>query len=271
MVPKGRLIMIRNTDNPVPEKDKETNGSFFLHEIFQILSSSKDASIELITTASDQEKQVEKKYAEGLIAAGYPNFNFLYLSKEQNDDEQLSSRLSRAQIVIFTDEHSEICGILKESTILKLLYRKYLLEEHFTIVGINVGAMCISGIFMNDSGVIDGLGFINTCIIDTRFDHKTRFKNLIKNVILNNEYFGLGLSENTALIIEEGSKAICKGSGSVMLVNARNVKKFNPKDFDKGKTMFVKNLKGHILVDGCTLNLKNGEVLNTVHKELTAK
>jgi hypothetical protein len=81
MVPKGRLIMIRNTDNPVPEKDKETNGSFFLHEIFQILSSSKDASIELITTASDQEKQVEKKYAEGLIAAGYRNFNFLYLNK----------------------------------------------------------------------------------------------------------------------------------------------------------------------------------------------
>lgn len=60
MVPKGRLIMIRNTDNPVPEKDKETNGRFFLHEIFQILSSSKDESIELITTASDQEKQVEK-------------------------------------------------------------------------------------------------------------------------------------------------------------------------------------------------------------------
>lgn len=52
-----------------------------------------------------------------------------------------------------------------------------------------------------------------------------------------------------------------------MLVNARNVKKFNADDFDKGKTMFVKNLKGHILVDGCMLNLKNGEVINTVHSK----
>ena len=266
MVPKGRLIMIRNTDNPTPEKGAETNGRFFLHQIFQLLSGCKDAAIEIITTRSDQEERIEEKYADELMAAGYHNFNFLYPDKEQQNDEQFSSRLSKAKVVIFTDEQPELCEILRESMILKLLYRKYLLEDDFTVVGINVGAMCISGIFMNDSGVIDGLGFINTCIIDSRFDHKTRFKNLIKNVILNNEYFGLGLNENTALIIEEGTKAICKGSGSVMLVNARNVKKFNAKDFDKGKTMFVKNLKGHILVDGCMLNLKNGEVLNTVHK-----
>lgn len=258
--------MIRNTENPTPEKGAETNGRFFLHQIYQLLSGNKDAAIEIITTRSDQEERIEEKYADELMAAGYHNFNFLYPDKEQQNDEQFSSRLSKAKVVIFTDEQPELCEILRGSTILKLLYRKYLLEDDFTVVGINVGAMCISGIFMNDSGVIDGLGFINTCIIDSRFDHKTRFKNLIKNVILNNEYFGLGLNENTALIIEEGTKAICKGSGSVMLVNARNVKKFNAKDFDKGKTMFVKNLKGHILVDGCMLNLKNGEVLNTVHK-----
>lgn len=266
MVPKGRLIMIRNTDNP--EKDKETTSRFFLHEIFGLLSGCKDAAIEVITTGSgsDQEAKLGKKYAEELIAAGYHNINFLYPDKEQNV-EKFSSRLSHAKVVIFTDEQPELCEILRGSAILKLLYRKYLLEDDFTVVGINVGAMCISGIFMNDSGIIEGLGFINICIIDTRFDHRTRFKNLIKNVIMNNEYFGLGLSENTALIIEEGNKATCRGSGSVMLINARNVKRFNPKDFDQGNTMFVKNLKGHILVDGCMLNLKNGEVLNAVLRE----
>lgn len=263
MVPKGRLMMIRNTDNTTTENEKETTGDF-LHHIFQLLCDRKDEAIELITTVSDQKEEIEKKYTEKLLAAGYRNFNFLYLHKEQHHAEQLSDRLSQAKAVIFTDEQPELCDVLKDSSILKLLYRKYLLEEDFTVVGINIGAMCISGIFMKDSETIDGLGFINTCIVDTRFDHKSRFKNLIKNVILNNEYFGLGLSENTALIIEEGTRALCKGSGSVMLVNARNVKKFNANDFDKGKTMFVKNLKGHILVDGCMLNLKNGEVINTV-------
>jgi len=267
MVPKGRVIMIRNTDNPTPENRKDIIGHFFLQQIFQLLCDNKDAAIELIAASTDQNRHLEKKYFEALTNAGYRNFNFLYPDQEQNNDEQIYFRLSGAKVVIFTDGESELCEVLKDSTILKLLYKKYLLEPDFTIVGINVGAMCISGIFMNDSGAIDGLGFINTCIIDSRFDHKTRFKNLIKNVILNNEYFGLGLNENTALIIEEGSKAICKGSGSVMFVNARNVKKINAKDFDNEKTMFVKNLKGHILVDGCMLNLKNGEVLNTVHKE----
>ncbi|NML57098.1 Type 1 glutamine amidotransferase-like domain-containing protein [Chryseobacterium cheonjiense] len=266
MIPKGKLIMIRNTDAVNAENKKQTDGHFFLHQIFQLLCSQKDVPIELISTASDHKEQIEKKYSEELLAAGYHNFNFLYLDQEKNQDEKLSSRLIGAKVVIFTDEQPELCEVLRDSSILKLLYRKYLLEEDFTVAGINVGAMCISGIFMKDSGVNDGLGFINTCIIDTRFDHKTRFKNLIKNVILNNEYFGLGLSENTALIIEEGTKVLCKGSGSVMLVNARNVKKINAREFDKGNTMFVKNLKGHILVDGCMLNLTNGEVINTGYK-----
>jgi len=259
MVPKGRLVMSRNTEEIAENENKNRDQHSFLCNILKTMKVDKRTPLEFVITG-DGKYEIIKMYSEKLLEAGYHNFNFLNVSSEDKNQEMVSSRLARANIVIFMDDPANICRILQKSSILKILYKKYLLEESFMIIGINVGAMCIPGAFMHGSRVVNGLGFVNSCIIDTEFDYETGFRKLIKTVILNKEYFGLGLSDNTALIIEEGVKATCKGDGPVMLINARNVKNFNTRDFNSGKTMFVKNLKGHILIDGCTLNLNSGEV-----------
>lgn len=260
MVPKGRLIMLSNTDRNTEHKKEKEDQQFFLCDILETLKVDHRTPLEFLVTKDDQH-QIIKIYSEKLLKAGYHNFNFLHLNGEHKNTEMISFRLARARTVILMDHPSDICRIMQNSPALRILYKKYFLEEDFIIIGINAGAICIPGAFMHESGVVNGLGFINKCIIDTEFDYKTRFRKLIKTILFNKECFGLGLGENTALIVEEGIKATCRGRGPVMLIDARNVTNLNTKEFTRKKTLFVKNLKGHILTDGSILNLNSGEVI----------
>lgn len=255
MNPKGRLVIIGGTDT-TNEIEPESIPYHFPAEIFTLLSDQKDIRIEFITSSNSAEN-IKEKYAVAFQKEGYNNFGFIHIQPKQNIDEYYS-KISGAKIIFFADEEPQFCEILKNSAAMGLLHKKYVEEDDFTIVGIDAGAMCISRIFLNETGVAAGLGLISNCIIDTKFNHGTRFKNLIKAIISHHEYLGLGLSEGMILIIEKGYKASCIGNGSVMVVNAKNVKK---KRLRKGASVYTKNLKGHILTQGSILNLFNGNLI----------
>jgi len=255
MIPKGRLIITGDRQVADPEEPCRQHLSF--EEIFQLISKNTSDCIELISTSENS----INKYSEMLLNLGYSNFDSIHIHEFQPLGDNFHERLSKANVVVFLDNIPEVMEMLNGSSILDLLYRKYLLESNFTIAGIGNGGMCISKLIIKKDGTSVGLGFINNCIIDTQFDYKTRFKTLVRTVISNNDCLGLGLTEGMVLIIEQGSHVYCKGKGSVMLVNARNVSKDNIKAVEKGASIFVKNLKGHILMDGSRLNLINGEVI----------
>ncbi|MDQ0595094.1 cyanophycinase [Chryseobacterium ginsenosidimutans] len=258
MTPKGRIIIIRSTDTDTTDEAEHRSASHhFPSKIFALLSEEKNARIEIITTSKDSTENCRKPYAELLEKDGYSNIGFIDIGKQDPDDYY--SRISEAKVVMFDDNEQQICERLKNSAILKLLNKKYLHEDNFTVVGINTGAMCLS--VLNDTGTINpGLGFINNCIIDTKFMHGERCKNLVKATIYHNECLGLGLKNGMALIIEKGYKAICLGNSSVMVVNAKDVKN---KRLTRGSSVYKKNLKGHILTEGSVLNLLNGDLIKT--------
>ncbi|REC46980.1 cyanophycinase [Chryseobacterium pennipullorum] len=254
MIPKGRLIIIGGDNADEHERESPQYQSF--SQISRLLSDKKDDRFEIIT-ASESMESIQKYFCEILSKEGYNNFDFIHVHKNHHT-EDYTSRILEAKIVFFADYEQKTYNILENSAILKLLNKKYLTEEDFTIVGINSGAMCISGHILNGSGTDTGLGFINNCIIDTQFDHKTRFKELVKAILSHQECLGLGITGRIALIIEKGYKASCIGNGSIIVVNAKNVKN---KRFREGDSLFAKYLKGHILTEGCMLNLFSGELI----------
>ncbi|HEY4663629.1 MAG TPA: hypothetical protein VIG85_01480 [Comamonas sp.] len=86
-------------------------------------------------------------------------------------------------------------------------------------------------------------------------------------VILNPELWGIGLGEDTALIIEKDHKATCCGSGMVWLVNAKNLGQTNVKSADKGCPIYAENLQVHILTGSCTIDLNNNTFQGSEHSE----
>lgn len=260
MTPKGRLMIIAGNDaEPAYEADQEIPKTQFpAYEIFRLLSDQKNDRIEMVTACPEATESTVAKYSAALQQEGYTNFGFIHL---KNTREDYHPRILAAKIVFFIDDSPGLCETLKNSSLTKLIYKKYLLEEEFTIVGINAGGMFISGLFLNEKEIRPGLGFINNCIIDTQFRHGTRFKSLVKAVVSHRECLGIGLNEGMALVIEKGYKAQCIGNSSMIVVNAKNVRRKKPR---KGFSVYAKNLKGHILTAGSTLNLISGDLMKEI-------
>ncbi|MBT2620115.1 Type 1 glutamine amidotransferase-like domain-containing protein [Chryseobacterium sp. ISL-6] len=262
MVPQGRLLIIGDRQfNHSSDKIDNKNYNFPSREILDLLSKIKTDRIEIITPVCFPESFIED-CSNILYEMGYTNFDFLPINNGLTDEKYLQ-RFSDAQTIFFIGDQTKTYNILKSSGIIKVLYRKYIFEDTFTVAGMSLGAMCIPGIMIheninNNFELIPGLGFLNNCIVDTQFVHKTRFKKLVHTIIQNRDFLGLGLGENTALMIEKGCLASCRGTGTVMMINAKNV--IPDSNLSNDKSIFLKNLKGRILVEGCTINLNSGEV-----------
>lgn len=268
MMPKGRLLIIggkEDKDGNEPEMKKENN-DFSPHEILELLTKSKDDRIEVITTATTDPESMRETYTKTFNEIGYSNFDFLDICDEQIHTDYQIKRISAAKTVFFTGgDQNRICEVLKESVLKNLLKEKYLNEEDFTIAGTSAGAMCMpkivileavngEAILENDIELDTGLGFIDNCIVDTHFVHRARFGRLAHAVILHQECWGIGLGEDTALLIEEGYKATCRGSGMVWIINARNIGQTNIRTVKKGYPIYAENLKIHILTDHCKID-----------------
>ncbi|MGK6344401.1 cyanophycinase [Chryseobacterium sp. DT-3] len=266
MTPAGRLLIIGNTRDKTDEGETGNNHSDRFNvapEFLNVLTSRKDDRIEIITSACLPSADFRKECSDSLGRMGFSNYGFLHI-KNHLDEKHCLERLLKAKTVLFVGEQFRIYSILKNSAVIRLLYKRYLYESHFTIAGLCLGAQCIPGIMMleGENNMINlepGLGFINHCIIDTQYQ-TAHFKRLALTAIKHQQFLGIGMAENTALIIEKGYLATCKGSGTIMVINARHIKKTDP-DY-RPDFIYPKNLKGHILIDGCKINLKSGDTIS---------
>jgi cyanophycinase len=272
MMPKGRLLIIGGKedrdDNDIEMEEK--NNDFSPNEILKLLVKSKDDRIEVITTATSEPESMRETYEKTFSEIGYTNFDFLDFCDDQIHTDYQVKRISAAKAVFFTGGDQErICKALEQSIIRKVLMEKYLNEEDFTIAGTSAGAMCMpkivimeavngEAILENDIELDSGLGFIDNCIVDTHFVHRARFGRLAHAVILHPDCWGIGLGEDTALMIEGGRKATCRGSGMVWLLDAENIGQTNIKTVKKGFPIYAENLKVHILTENCQFDLKEG-------------
>lgn len=262
---KGRLLIIGGKEDKEGNHSEmeDRNRDFSPHEILKLLTASKADRIEVITSASSEPESIRETYAKTFNEIGYSNFDFLDICDDQLHTDYQFKRVSAAKTVFFTGgDQARIYEKLKQSALRHLLKEKYTNEKDFTIAGTSVGAMCIPEIIImeaengeamleHDIELNSGLGFIDNCIIDTHFIHRARFGRLAHAVILHRHCWGIGLGEDTALLIEEGAKATCRGSGMVWLLNAENIGHTNIDTAEKGSPIYTENLTIHILTDNC--------------------
>ena len=72
-----------------------------------------------------------------------------------------------------------------------------------------------------------GLGFIDHCIIDTHFVKSGRFGRLTQAVVMNPTFVGIGIGENTALLIKKCKLGVCIGSGIVIIIDGSEIEHTN--------------------------------------------
>jgi cyanophycinase len=116
-----------------------------------------------------------------------------------------------------------------------------------------------------------GLGLLGyDAIIDTHFSQRRRLQRLFLVVASNRQLFGIGLDEDTALVVR-GSVGEVVGAGGVTFVDGRDTVRFdNAADLDKGRQLTLSHLRVGIVGTKYRLDLQARELHELVTGEIAA-
>jgi cyanophycinase len=212
--------------------------------------------------------EIRAVYEKAFGKVGYTNVGFLDIqSISDAKNEEYVDRVNRADTVMFSGgDQFKIATIIGGSPIADTICKRYRSDSKFTVAGTSAGAMVMSKLMIQSGGtnealidydlrISSGLGLIEDCIIDTHFIRRGRFGRLAHAVISNSNQLGIGLGEDTALLIRKGRKAQCLGSGMVVIIDGRYIEQTNISDVEKGDPIYVDNLRVHLLVRNCQFNI----------------
>jgi cyanophycinase len=270
---KGKLVIIGGAEDRVDEHEQEAEKNNKQLNRFKILkellpADQMDKKIEVVTTASSEPDEMETMYQDTFNAIGYKNIGFLHIKDRfEAAQEANCARIKNAAVVFFTGgDQFRLTTILEGTPFFDIIKDKYQHDTCFTVAGTSAGAMAMSQIMICGGGTgqtkVDddlqtstGLGLLQNCIIDTHFIERGRYSRLSHAVVTHPACLGIGLGEDTALIIHQGIDATCRGSGMVVIIDGKNIEQSTTSEAKKHVPLFVENLKVHLISDDCSINL----------------
>ena len=106
------------------------------------------------------------------------------------------------------------------------------MNDPFVVAGISAGAMAMSSTMVYDGSAVKahlkeevklttGFGFTSRLIIDTHSEKRERFNRLAQAVAIQPGILGIGLAEDTGVIISPGGQLEVIASGIVTIVNGK--------------------------------------------------
>jgi cyanophycinase len=145
-------------------------------------------------------------------------------------------------------------------------------EQGGTIAGTSAGAsvmsdtMLVSGdtdssqkVGASNLAMAPGLGYLKHVIIDQHFAERGRIGRLVGAVAQNPRLLGVGLDENTAIIVEQEKRFRVLGAGAAYVVDGRSVTCTNVSDADDERAISIFNVRLHLLGQGDGFDLLTRE------------
>ncbi|WP_342128892.1 cyanophycinase [Hydrogenophaga sp. OTU3427] len=103
-----------------------------------------------------------------------------------------------------------------------------------------------------------GLGFVSKAIIDQHFSERGRLGRLLSVLAQRPDMLGVGIDEDTALVIERGLSVEVVGQGAVTLVDGRQLRS-NFDDIDSHERLEMLNVRVHLLPAGRRYSASSGD------------
>jgi cyanophycinase len=269
IVPKGKLIIIggavdMGSNVTIQEHILQPDYIKFFEQgiLKRIITESakhEGSLIEVITTASQIPELVGNEYIKAFGQLNVTNVNVLHIkSREDAGNREYLERIRKADVVMFSGgDQLRLTAIFGGTEFLQILKQRYV-KENFVIAGTSAGAAAASthmiyrgqsneALIKGEVQITAGLGFIDSVIVDTHFVQRGRIGRLMYAVATNPGILGIGLGEDTGLLVTEGSMMEAIGSGLIILVDGRNIVATNIYDVEIGSPVSIDNLKVHVM------------------------
>jgi cyanophycinase len=274
--PKGKLIAIGGNEDkgtyPNPKSQKKYYLDFFelgiLRRFLREIPAPKP-KIEVITTASMIPEEMGERYLSAFGILGVENVGLMHIRTEEDAMETANvKRIKQADGVMFSGgDQSRITRMFLNTEILDVLKHRYW-HEDFTIAGTSAGAMAMSRIMIKGGSaqesllrgsvkIGEGLNLIDGVIIDTHFVVRGRFGRLMEAVVTHPKTVGVGLGEDTGVLLTEGHIIETIGSNLVVIVDGHEVQYTNVHEVEKGRPVAIDNMVMHVLAKGNIYDFKS--------------
>ncbi|WP_114939855.1 cyanophycinase [Mucilaginibacter endophyticus] len=269
IVPKGKLIIIggavdMGSNVTLQEHILQPDYiKFFeqgiLRRIINESAKHEGSKIEVITTASQIPELVGDEYIKAFGQLNVTNVDVLHIkNREDAAKKEYLDRIRKADVVMFSGgDQLRLTAIFGGTEFLQILKQRYQ-KENFVIAGTSAGAAAASthmiyrgqsneALVKGEVQITAGLGFIDSVIVDTHFVQRGRIGRLMYAVATNPGILGIGLGEDTGLLITEGYMMEAIGSGLIILVDGRNIVSTNIYDVELGSPISIENLRVHVM------------------------
>jgi cyanophycinase len=268
-IPKGKLIAIGGAEDKGTDFEKgavyNNNLNFFELGILRRIveeTGGTSSRIEVITTASTIPYEVGENYLNAFGRIGCTDIGVIHIrNREDALNEEYLQRISRCAGVMFSGGNQlRLTAIFGGTRFLDIIRRRYE-QEPFVIAGTSAGAMAMSSTMIYEGNptrahlkgevkITTGLGFMDQVIFDSHFEKRGRFARLAHAVSSNPSCIGIGLGEDTGMLITQGNRMEAIGSGLVIIVDGHEIRHTNMADIPEGNPLSIENLKVHFCAKG---------------------
>ena len=268
-IAKGKLIAIGGAEDKgdAEKGDIHRNNLNFielgiLNRIVQE-SGGPSAKIEVITTASTIPFEVGENYIDAFGKIGCTDVNVMHIRNRSDAmNNEYIQRINTCDTVMFSGGNQlRLSTIFGGTQFLKILLHRYHTQTGFIVAGTSAGAMAMSNTMIYEGNaakahlkgevkITTGLGFMDDVIFDSHFEKRGRFGRLAQAVATNPSCIGIGLGEDTGMLITDGNKMEAIGSGCVIIIDGHDILFSNIADIPDGSPYSIENLKVHICEKG---------------------
>ncbi|SKA76300.1 cyanophycinase [Caloramator quimbayensis] len=238
----------------------------------------KEGYLTIVTAATDYPREVGEKYSGVFEKLGCREIEIIDIKTRKDAiDNKYKKRIEESSCIFFTGgDQLKITSLIGGTVFFESL--KLAFERGALIVGTSAGASCLCTTMIvsgkdEDSPrkctikMAPGLDIIRGVLIDQHFAQRGRYGRLLNAVAQNPEIIGIGIDENTALVIEESPIFRVIGSGAVTVVDGHTITHMNVSELSPDETLFITDVRLHVLPKGYKYDIRQRKPLLNNFKE----
>ncbi|MBK1696365.1 cyanophycinase [Rhodovibrio salinarum] len=231
-----------------------------------------DPTVAVLATASQIPELVLPMYHEAFRGLGVQRVHTLDVrTRHAANAPAAVAQVEAADVIFMTGgDQLRLTYVLGGTTLLDAIRRRH--AAGAVIAGTSAGAAAMSRTMIYDGDaaasmhkgnvkMTSGLGFVRGVVIDSHFVQCGRFTRLMEVGAANPERLGLGLGEDTAVVVHPDRVLEAVGTGHVIVVDSWSIDHSNVAEIAQGDAITVSNVTVHALTAGLGFDMETRRVL----------
>lgn len=227
----------------------------------------RDGKLVIATVASHEPEGYFESYQKAFEGLGVGSLVELYVNErfEARDGKTIDILKDAAGVFFTGGDQLRISSQIGDTPVERIVHEIH--ERGGVVAGTSAGASVMSDTMLvrgssaeshriGDLHMAPGLGLISDVIIDQHFAERGRIGRLLGAVAQNPRILGIGLDENTAIVVD-GDHFSVAGSGAVYVMDGGDVSHSNIAEASPERTLSMFDIKMHVLGSGDRFGLRN--------------